>query len=388
MVNRPILAPILRTIHRLVTNDTLVVIDPQMGADEKNTVLRAIAHYRRFFGSDIRVSIPDASSTHIGWKALRSRSVLVTGKYRSNQFGPARLPWCQRIDPRLDADAAWNWHIALSRTVTLPANHRQLAHHAFRSLVERLKTRGLQRAYIFGTGPSLGTAATRDFRDGYRIVCNTIVRDPELMRHLNPDIIVAADALYHFSDTDHAIAFRNDLKARMRELDVTFCYPDTFQAFVRQEFHEFNGRCIPVPGGGALDLTADLTKDFRLPALGNVLGMILLPLACNLAKHVCLLGFDGRKSDDKLFWSNSERHSYPSLIERMSREYPAFYNKHVPQKDPSAYVRDVQGDSLDAAMSTAEKNGWRFTMLAPSTSPALAKRPLEHANRNRSGSSA
>jgi hypothetical protein len=352
-----------------------VLIDPDMTADEKNTVLRAATHYSGFFRNSLSLS-SETSPVRLAWKAFRSRSVLVTGKYRENAC-LSRLPWSERIDPRFDAHAAWSWHTALARSVRRPGGQRKAAQQAFCSLIERLRARHLQRVYVFGTGPSLAQADVRDFHDGYRIVCNTIVRDGALMKHIKPDIIVAADALYHFSDTEHAKAFRTDLKARMSESDLTFCYPDAFEAFVRQEFREFGERCIAISGGGPPDLTRDLCNDFRLPSLGNVLGLILLPLACNLAKEVRLLGFDGRKPGDKLFWSNSERHSYPTLVEQMSREYPAFYDTHVPKNNPLAYVRNVQGDKLDAAMTAAEKSGWRFVMLAPSTSPALEKRPLE-----------
>ena len=348
-------------------------------------MLRAADFYRRFFGGTFEIVSEKTSMLRLTWKALRSRSVLVTGRYREAGF-LGRLPWCLRIDPARDALAAWNWHIALSRTIVLPREHRSLAARTFQSLMERLRAQNLKRCYVFGTGPSLASADRRDFQDGYRIVCNTIVRDGALIKNLNPNIIVAADALNHFSETGHASAFREDLKARMRETDMALCYPDLFEAFVRQEFSEFGDRCIPIPTGGPADLTRDLCGDFSLPSFGNVLGLILLPLACNLAKEVMLLGFDGRKPDDKLFWSHSERHSYPSLLEQMSREYPAFYDTHVPRSNPFAYIKAVQGDALDAAMSAAEQAGWKFVMMAPSASPALSKRPLEHANWNRTGS--
>src|SRR5881394_2348313 len=81
IVLRSILAPILRSIHRLVTGGTLVLIDPGMSPESKNTVLRSATHYSRFFGNSLIVSSTETSSTQLTWKALRSRSVLVTGKY-------------------------------------------------------------------------------------------------------------------------------------------------------------------------------------------------------------------------------------------------------------------------------------------------------------------
>ena len=117
-----------------------------------------------------------------------------------------------------------------------------------------------------------------------------------------------------------------------------------------------------------------MTSDFALPNTGNVLGLLLLPIACQLSKDIYLLGFDGRRASDKHFWTNSGRHSYPELIDEMRVEYPAFYDHFVPTENPLSYVTSVHGDALDSAMTKAEERGWSFCLLSPSTSPALARR--------------
>ena len=376
MYDSPVFRASLRFVHRRLTSRTLLLLDEGMAPGPKDVVLRAARHFKPFLRNQLDVKSPPMSALTLYWLAFRSRSILVTGKYRDSAI--ASLPWCGKIDPSLDRDVAWEWHHAINRTEQLPANRHARAYASFQELMDRLKRRtNLKRCYIFGTGPSLATAEQRRFDDGFLIVCNTIVRDRELVRRIKPDIIVAADALNHFSDTGHATAFREDLKARMRETGMTLCYPEMFETYVRREFAEFNDRCIPLPGGGPPDLTRDLTQDFRLPELGNVLGLIMMPIACSLAKDIRLLGFDGRKEGDKLFWSNSAKHTYPELLTQMSLDYPAFYEKHVPVANPNVYMKVTQGDSLDAAMTSAEKAGWTFTLLAPSTSPALSKRPLE-----------
>jgi hypothetical protein len=193
---------------------------------------------------------------------------------------------------------------------------------------------------------------------------------------LKPHILVAGDALYHFSDTKHAQAFLRDVERRMEESEFVFCYPADFDPFVKRRFEMFENRLIPIPVGNTFNLTADMTREFSLPNTGNVLGLLLLPIACQISRDVQLLGFDGRRQSDDKFWKNSSNHSYPDLIEEMMSEYPAFYDHFVPKTNPYNYVNSVFGDYLDQAMSKAEREGWRFSLLSPSTSPALAKRPL------------
>lgn len=160
----------------------------------------------------------------------------------------------------------------------------------FTACVVSLRQQGLERAYVFGTGPSLALAAERDWSDGYRIVCNTIVRDPDLWKHINPHFIVAADALYHFSYTKYARTFREDLAQRLAETSTFFVYPAHFHQIVVREFGEYHDRLIPIPNDVRSKIYLNLTQEFSLPRLGNVLPWLLLPLACTLSKKCFPVG--------------------------------------------------------------------------------------------------
>lgn len=244
----------------------------------------------------------------------------------------------------------------------------------FAHRVAQLHQEGLNKCYLFGTGPSLAAASERDWNDGYRVVCNTIVRDAALWHHLAPHFIVAGDGIYHFGHTPFAHAFRRDLLARLRESDTLFIYPARFDPIVRRELAEVANRLIPIPIGRHRHIHADLTQQFALPNLGNVLPLLLLPLGCTLAQEVGLWGFDGRAPDDKLFWQNSNRHSYPELLPTLQAAHPTFFSHNVPQADPTRYVRAVHGDVLEVALSEAESAGWCFTMLHHSWTETLRKR--------------
>jgi hypothetical protein len=243
------------------------------------------------------------------------------------------------------------------------------------SALNRLNSAQYRRAYLFGTGPSLARAIDRDWSDGFRIVCNTIVRDPELWSHIDPHFVVAGDAIYHFGFTDFARAFRADLAKRLVDSPhVFFLYPASYDALVRREFAFCADRLIAVPWGTHTHVHADLTVDFALPALGNVLNCLLLPLGCTVSKEVGLWGFDGRAPKDTLFWSNSNKHSYSELMPSLQAAHPAFFDEHVPKQDPEKYVRSVHGDVLEFNLSQAEAAGWRVRMLHPTYTPTLAKR--------------
>lgn len=279
------------------------------------------------------------------------------------------------VDEKTCFVEAWHWHTGLEYLLG-EANQTRA-----RSVFDRWKKalpQGMERAYIFGTGPSLARALERDWTDGYRIVCNTIVRDAELWHHIDPHAIVAGDGLYHFGLTPFALAFRRDLAARLRESPATvFIYPAMFDVLVRREFDEFQDRLVPIAGGKSTSLHETVLRDFELPELGNVLNLLLLPIACSLSKRVGLWGFDGRAPTVQLFWANSDKHSYPELMNTLRDASPAFFSELVPKDDPEKYLRSVHGDVLTHCLAAAEKDGFTFEMLHKTWTPALARYAVE-----------
>jgi hypothetical protein len=292
-------------------------------------------------------------------------------KLRQNAFN---------VDYARHYEDAWEWS-RLSEWIsraggTSPRDRLQESRSVFQQYVKSIQSEGHSRCYLFGTGKSLVNALDEDFSDGYRIVCNTIVRDKQLWDHLSPHIIVAGDAIYHFGQTAHAAAFRRDLLLRLLEpgSKTIFLYPEFFDSIVLREFAAVRERLVPVPFGRHQDVTVDLCKRFELPAQGNVLTNMLLPLGCTLSKNVYLWGFDGRAPDDKNFWSNSSKHSYAELMPALEVEHPAFFEKHVPRARPQAYVQKVHGDELDQKLTVAENEGWRFIMLHDTWTQTFKKR--------------
>ncbi|MBF0485484.1 MAG: hypothetical protein HQL16_03110 [Candidatus Omnitrophica bacterium] len=292
----------------------------------------------------------------------------------------------RRCQPMFDVDYerkisdGWEWHAALNMFYGKEAEPDIVSVKArFVQRVEELRKLQYRKCYVFGTGPSLSRAIERNWSEGYRVVCNTIVRDQELWKFLAPHFIVAGDAIYHFGHNNFARAFRADLRLRLEESDTLFLYPASFHGLVKREFGQFLDQLIPVPVGQHQSVHVDLTREFSLPQLGNVLPLLLLPLGCTLAKAVFLCGFDGRGPDDKLFWKNSNKHTYSEYMPDLEKAHPAFFGHFIDKKDPQKYVKSVHGDVLDARLQEAEKDGWRFVMMHKTWTSTLQKRYEEKA---------
>lgn len=289
------------------------------------------------------------------------------------------IPWWHRL-LRLDFDVdekscameAWHWFDA---RIYLEGRPDRITAKANYDLWKSELPADLDKVYLFGTGPSLANAMSRDWSDGIRIVCNTIVRDPELWHHIKPNAITAGDALYHFGYTDFACAFRRDLLKRLRESpEVVFIYPEYFHSRVVADLDIDARRLVPIETGQETAVHECVSKRFELPALGNVLNKLLLPVGCDVSRNVKLWGFDGRAPDAKLFWANSAKHAYPELMDTLQAAHPAFFDHFVPKADPEQYVRSVHGDVLEYCLSEAERAGFNIEMLHATYTPTLERR--------------
>lgn len=247
---------------------------------------------------------------------------------------------------------------------------------ARRRLIEYIQTRQLgsfPRCYVFGTGPSLVKAMERDWSDGARLVCNTIVRDATLWHHIQPHMILAVDAAYHYSFTEHACAFRADLRRRLAESDTLYLYAAEYHALVAREFADFPDRLVPIPMGKHKRVDMGLAEVFEWPGMHNILPR-LLNVAFTICNDAWLWGFDGRAPQAQGFWDNSSRHSYPELMPGLRDAYPGFYDSLVPKNNEQWYIKRAFGEELERCLQEAERNGRNIVMMHETWTGTLKKR--------------
>lgn len=281
------------------------------------------------------------------------------------------------LDYHTNPNEGWEWH----RLIKIYKNIDQVpiinsARQKFETFISQLKTRNLSKVYLFGTGPSLAKYQQHDFSDGYRIVCNSIVKDKETWETIKPDIIVAGDTIYHFGLSAYAQRFRQDLHKRLLNSPETkFIYPSIFHPFVMREFSDLEAQLIPIPNNDqGNSINTNLVSDFSVSPLDNILNLLLLPLGCTLSKNIYLWGFDGKSPKDKLFWSHSNKHNYQLLLPSVVKTHPAFFKYHIPKDNPNRYIETYMNDMLERLLSEIEAQGYHVYMMHPSSIKPLAKR--------------
>lgn len=280
-----------------------------------------------------------------------------------------RSPKFVNVDRHTSRVEGWVWPRFLSslRSQHDLATQRAQAQQRFLDYIGALPH--YSKAYVFGTGPSLEDAWRYRFSDGYRIVCNSIVKNESLLNHIDPHFILAGDAIHHFGNNRHAYEFRRDLEKALLTLDAVFMTRDIFYPLLVRHHPAVAGRVIPAMSG-IPGLHLDMKRQLIYNEMGNILTSLMLPLASSLADDTYMLGFDGRAPDDELFWSHSASTSYQEAEDSLRAAHPGFF-----QIDYREYAAE-HAKNTERILSAGERRGKRYHCLNHSYVPALEKRFL------------
>lgn len=229
---------------------------------------------------------------------------------------------------------------------------------------------GAHKGYVFGTGPSLAAAMNLDLSDGVNVICNSIVRNKELLRHLNPRIITIADPIFHAGCSRYAGEFRRHLCETLDDYDAFLIVPfRDYKVYMANLPSKYRDRIIGVPLEHIESANLDLTKSFVVKSTSNVLTLFLLPIASTFFDQIGIAGCDGRKlEEDDYFWKHHRESQLNEQMRDVREAHPAFFE--IDYND--YYLTHCQ--VLEEWLSAGEKKGIQFTSLTPSYIPALQRR--------------
>ena len=288
---------------------------------------------------------------------------------------------CGRKFVVIDAAAKGTWEFARYATILydhLSSAEKSLMRRRSRAVLAgaAAELASFRKAYVFGTGPSLARATDFSYADGVRIVCNSIVRNPDLLDHVRPHFIAASDFVFHFGPSSYAHQFRDDLVAAMEWTGAYLLIPEQLAPLMLTHYPHIADRTIAVPLTNRFDFrelnrpaNVQLMERFTVRTLDSVLNLLMLPVASTLADEVFILGCDGRAPTDAAFWSHHQSSQYGGLMGTVNQTHPGFFELDY----LDYYARYCSHVAL--VIASGEALGKRYTSLVPSYVPALADRP-------------
>lgn len=231
-----------------------------------------------------------------------------------------------------------------------------------------------ENVHVFGTGPSLSEYVEKnDFAGDLTIVANSIVKNHDMLDKLAPKIIVAGDPIFHAGCSSYAAAFRAALIEAMERTGAWFVCPlrdiGIYTTYLPSHMQD---RIVGIPFDHAAPPPTNLRETFVLKPYGNILTLLLLPLASTFGREVRIAGCDGRPvTENASFWSHDAKAQFTGEMENIRRVHPGFF-----AIDYNDYYFE-HARNLETVLNRLEAAGRRCVSACRSYIPALHRREPE-----------
>jgi DNA-binding ferritin-like protein (Dps family) len=229
-------------------------------------------------------------------------------------------------------------------------------------------------SYVFGTGPSLDNVFELDIpTDALSIICNSIVRDDELLAHLQPDVLVFADPVFHFGPSRYADRFREDVVDTLRQYDCTAIIPKKFHSLFVGNYPELSDRIVSLESTSISEFIFPTHERLEVKATSNIMTLFMLPIAASLTEEIRIVGADGRKDNESYFWEHSDTGQYDDeLMRTVAETHPAFFRDRVYEDYYDEHVK-----KLTELIEYSESQGIDIHSVTNSYIPALSERRVD-----------
>ncbi len=278
------------------------------------------------------LSIADWTSCRIEQSAQRIKHLdvdhLVVGISRSDS-GDAGL---RSADARNDVYADFSTErsgasklAALVNTIITADEPLDLA--ATSAVLANLNARSVGHpAAVFGTGPSFDLVPWANYGDHLTILCNSAVGNQDVLEVVQPELLVAADPVFHSSFGVYAARFRSELVSALDATDAWFVCPTRDVLLYRHYLPEAAAaRLLPMPLVTRDTFNLDLISDLEVKSTPNVLTLLLLPLALTLSDHVTIGGCDGKAESSDYFWGHAQTAQFTTELEATKTPFKGFF---------------------------------------------------------------
>ncbi|WP_186429891.1 hypothetical protein [Clostridium sp. BSD9I1] len=242
----------------------------------------------------------------------------------------------------------------------------------FGELVKKNKNK--QKAYLFGTGPSLDQAYRFDYTNGFNIVCNSIVKNHRLQNHIKPDLLVFADPVFHFSPCEYARKFREDALESMKKYNDLYCLvPDYNVPILLAHYPNMKDKIIGMPTISKDKFNFPNIEHFYTRGSSNILTLFMIPVASSIAKEIYILGCDGRQKSETYFWKHSKDAQYEGLMKTVFDMHPSFFRDRIYEDYYEEHCENLRG-----LIEYGEEQEKKYYSLTPSYIPVLKERMISN----------
>lgn len=227
-----------------------------------------------------------------------------------------------------------------------------------------------KNANVFCTGPSIGEISDKRYAGDFNIICNSMVKDKELLENIFPSVLTFGDLAFYLSPNGYCRAFYRDLLETYEKYHYYVVVYEYEVPLVRYHFPILYDRLIGVECRGGFHFPEE--GDLRVGSTPNICTLFMLPFASAVCDEIGIAGCTGRDPDENYFWKHNGRTQYLDLMHCVFEAYPSFFR----HQDYEGYY-DQHCLQMKELLEYGESLGKRYRNITTSFIPALAERTVE-----------
>jgi hypothetical protein len=237
----------------------------------------------------------------------------------------------------------------------------------------------IKNCFVYGTGPSLNTNINYEPTRNLHIACNSMVANTNLMRKLKPQIIVAADPVYHFGCSQYAGVFRQKLMEAMdRYGSWLITVGDArFNLLSKNWPDKYAHKCIALqPDSDSHNIIYNFNDSLAVTITSNILTLLMLPIAAFFSDRINIVGCEGRSlQENNMYWQYDSQSQINDELASIKKVHPGFF-----KIDFNEYYL-IHCNTVHRWVKKIENDGKSIRVLTDSYIPALKDRFVANGKR-------
>jgi len=185
------------------------------------------------------------------------------------------------------------------------------------------------KVLLCGTGPSMDNFDI-DYQNYDVMICNSIVKNKNFLKQAKPKYLMFADPIFHPGPSKYSEKFRDDVRFLIDEYNTEIFTLSRDYAIYKNVFgNKYLENFSFVPVKKITSNNSNLLQNFCIKGAGNILTLLMFPIAFSLYDEIILAGFDGRKKEENsYYWKHSNKNQYDDLLEEIKFIHPGFFKKN------------------------------------------------------------
>lgn len=253
--------------------------------------------------------------------------------------------------------------------------YREHSRQIFRKMRDEQEKRGVWKGNIFCSGPSINEfiehfEAYKGIDREFNVICNSMVKDKELLDVIKPSLLAFTDLNYYMSPTAYCRQFMVDVEEGWNKYHYYIAMHEYEIPLFLKHYPQFRGYVIGI-ANNSKERCFPNEENLYVKNAKNIVTEMMLPIASELCAEIGIFGCTGRAESETFYWQHNDRTQYKDLMQSIFDTYPSLFR----DQGYANYYR-IHCWNVEQLIKYGEAKGKKYYNYTTSFIPALKERSV------------